>query len=67
MKYLECRLIANLTQQELADKIGVSKTHICDIENGKRNPSVRILLHLAVILSTCPCTLLGCRCDHLQQ
>jgi transcriptional regulator with XRE-family HTH domain len=64
MKYLEYRLRANLTQQELADKIGISKSHVCDIENNKKLPSVKVLLHLAAILNACPCRLLGCRCDH---
>lgn len=34
-----CRVNANLKQQELADKIGVSRTTICNWENGKTSPT----------------------------
>jgi transcriptional regulator with XRE-family HTH domain len=64
MKYLEYRLKINLTQQELASKIGISKTHISEIENGIKTPSVKVLVHLAATLNTCPCKLLEFRCDH---
>lgn len=67
MKYLEYRLKANLTQQELGNKVGVSKTHISEIERGIKDPSVKLLLHLAAVLNTCTCKLLECRCEHDQK
>lgn len=66
MKIRKYRLLLDLTQQELADKAGCSKTHICDLENSKRYPSIPLLVHISTILNTCPCELLECRCtnDH---
>jgi transcriptional regulator with XRE-family HTH domain len=66
MNYLEYRLKANLTQQELAQRTGISRSHMSDVENGVKNPSVKLLLHLSAILDTCPCLLLGCRCSHIE-
>lgn len=34
-----CRVNAKLKQQELADKIGVSRTTICNWEKGKTSPT----------------------------
>ena len=59
MGFRKYRLKANLTQQELADKINMSKAYISQLENGKRDPSIKVLLHLAAILNTCPCRLLN--------
>lgn len=55
------RLAANLTQQELADKIGVSKSLICQIENYKKLPSLPIFTHLLIALNICPCDILDIR------
>ena len=62
MKYLEYRLKNNLTQQELADKLCISKNHISQIERGLKQPSVILLVHLAAIFGTCPCILLDYSC-----
>ena len=35
------------TLKELSEKSGVSKKHICSIENGKTSPSLEILQKLA--------------------
>lgn len=35
-----------ITLAELAEKVDVRSTTICDIENGKRNPSLTTLLRL---------------------
>jgi len=58
MKYREYRIKSGLTQQELADKLNISKTHISNIENGLKDPSVKLLVHMAAALNTCPCNLL---------
>lgn len=37
----------DLCQFELAERVGVTQTHISDIERGKRNPSVELLIKIA--------------------
>lgn len=37
------RMQQHLTQQEMADKLKISKSHYVSIENGTGNPSVQIL------------------------
>jgi len=41
------RLALDLTQGDLADRSGVSKAMICDVECGKKNPTIRLLGQLA--------------------
>ena len=43
------RLNQNLTQQQLADKIDMSREYICDIENESRNkhPTIAVLGRIA--------------------
>jgi putative transcriptional regulator len=41
------RLIADMTQQELADQVGVTRQTILSIEKGKYTPSVALALCLA--------------------
>lgn len=43
----ERRQILKLTEQELADAIGVTRQHISAIEQGKASPSLAILAKLA--------------------
>jgi putative transcriptional regulator len=44
------RLLADgMTQQELADRIGVTRQTIFSIEKGKYSPSVGLALRLAVV------------------
>ncbi|UCD18697.1 MAG: helix-turn-helix transcriptional regulator, partial [Candidatus Zixiibacteriota bacterium] len=38
-----------MTQQELADKLAVSRQTIYAIEKGKFNPSVRLALNIAIL------------------
>lgn len=40
----------NLTQNELAIKVGVSRSYISDIENGRLIPSGKIILKINQIL-----------------
>lgn len=44
------RVILGLTQQELADYAGVSLRMLVALENGKANPSLKILEALASVL-----------------
>jgi transcriptional regulator with XRE-family HTH domain len=38
---------AGITQAELARRSGVSKAMICDVESGKKNPTIRLLGQIA--------------------
>ena len=38
------RKIAGLTQQELAENVGVSRSHLASIETGKYQPSIETLM-----------------------
>ena len=49
-KIREMRFFANeMTQQELADLVGVSRQTIISIEKGKYNPSVKLALKISKI------------------
>lgn len=43
----EIRKNSGLTQQELADRVGLTKTSICCYENGTRTPTLDTLIDLA--------------------
>ena len=43
----EIRKKSNYTQEELADKLGVSRQTINSLENGKHNPSIQLAFKLA--------------------
>lgn len=50
MPLREIRLKKGLTQKQLADKVGVSRTTITLIENGINKPSVQVAKLLGKIL-----------------
>jgi len=43
----ELRLIKNITQKELAEKVGTRENYISDIENGKRKAGEKMLTKIA--------------------
>lgn len=47
----------NITQSELADKLGVTRQYINKIENGDCLPSMKIALNLSKVLNTSVCCL----------
>lgn len=55
-----CRKMERMTQEFLAERIGVSANHICYVENGKRQISLPLLeriameLHTEISLLICP-------------
>lgn len=53
----EERTKQNLSVRQLADKSGVSKTQINDIENGNTHPTVYTLCLLSLALGVEPCSL----------
>ncbi len=48
----EIRKKFNYTQEELADKLGVSRQTINSLENGKYNPSIQLAFKLARLFKT---------------
>ncbi len=44
---VEARISQNLTQKELSERTGIAQTEISRLENGTRNPSIRLLQRLA--------------------
>ena len=44
---VDARNSRHMTQQELADKTGIAQTEISRLENGNRNPSIKLLQRLA--------------------
>lgn len=50
-EYLQrIRELAGISQQELADKTGLSRSHIADIERGKHSPTVDTAERIAAAL-----------------
>lgn len=48
MTLKELRRAKKLTQKRLADKVGVSQSYICALENGKKkNPNFNVVIKLA--------------------
>ncbi len=52
------RLLAGLTQNDIAEKVGVSRQHISNIETGITSPTVRVLRDY---LHACGTDLASCR------
>ena len=44
---IEARTSKNLTQKELSERTGIAQTEISKLENGTRNPSIKLLQRLA--------------------
>ena len=44
---VEARISQNLTQQQLAERTGINQADISKVENGTRNPSIKLLKRLA--------------------
>lgn len=44
---IDARISCNMTQKELSERTGIAQTEISRIENGTRNPSIRLLQRLA--------------------
>lgn len=44
---VDARTSQNLTQKELAERTGINQADISKLENGTRNPSIKLLKRLA--------------------
>ena len=42
----KARLAAGMTQEELASKAGVSREYVSQLENGRKSPTVQVLLRV---------------------
>lgn len=51
MRIVYLRKQKKWTQEELAFYAHVNKNYICDLENGRRNPSIEVLFRIAQALS----------------
>jgi len=49
-KVRRARLLARMTQAELAERVGCSRNHLSSIENGVHVPSLRLWLRLQELL-----------------
>ncbi|MTI49561.1 MAG: helix-turn-helix transcriptional regulator [Firmicutes bacterium] len=45
-KLIELRKARNLTQEEVAESIKISRAHYGRIENGERNPSLKLAIKI---------------------
>lgn len=50
----ECRKRAGLTQEQLSERIGLSKNHISGIERGLNQPTIGFLLSLYLSIGCSP-------------
>ena len=44
---IDARISKNMTQKELSEKTGIAQAEISKLENGTRNPSIKLLQRLA--------------------
>ncbi len=44
---IDARMSQNLTQKQLSERTGIAQTEISKLENGTRNPSIKLLQRLA--------------------
>ena len=47
----KARISKNLTQEKLAELIGITPAHLKQLESGRRNPSFDVLFEIAHLLS----------------
>ena len=50
IKLQAARKIKGLTQQEVADRVGISRTYYSQIENGDRDPATTVITNIAKTL-----------------
>lgn len=58
-KIKEKRIALGLSQEQLGEKLGVSKVSICGYENGTRTPTMQNFIDIMEILGLTPDDLLG--------
>lgn len=53
------RLKNNLTQKELANKLNISRSYLCELEHKVNAPSYDLLIRISNTLEICPIQLLN--------
>jgi len=49
-KLQAARKLKDLTQEQVADKVGISRSYYLQIENGERNPSSTVIMDIVRVL-----------------
>ncbi|EOU1110505.1 helix-turn-helix transcriptional regulator [Clostridium perfringens] len=55
----EYRRKNNLTQKELAEKLNISRSYLCELEHRVNAPSYDLLIRISNVLEICPIKLLN--------
>lgn len=61
------RDLAGLSQQELADRVGISKSYVSALELGYRAPNLNVLVKIAQALETRPGALIDEMVDNAEK
>jgi transcriptional regulator with XRE-family HTH domain len=67
LKIKEFRKLKNVTQKQLAFKIGVSQNFLSEIEHQKYDIKLSLLFRIAGALEECPKDLIGCGCTKCNK
>lgn len=54
----KCRREQKMTQEVLAEKAGIDRPYLTNIENGHKNPSIQVVLNISEALEIPPWRLL---------
>ena len=66
LRVRDARKAKHLTQEQLAEKVGISSSFMGHIERGTRIASIDTLVSICNVLSVSPCLLLGDALTHLR-
>lgn len=51
MNIRERRETLGISQKELAERCGITQSHLCDIEQGRNKPSIDVAVKIAKVLN----------------
>lgn len=49
---IKCRTLAKISQEELADRAGIHRTYVSQIERGLKSPTLSVLFQISKSLNT---------------